>query len=240
MSDYDQTHGINRLPSGAPESHGGRFDFRDHPEADPSVVLAPPGGVSERDRQVLEEASRKLIDELPGLLTQFASNNVGWLSGARVAGTDVASTVYLVSGDSIDVEAVSEYAADVVSRSLMDLPPDENASASAQVGEGRVQVPPVPRGEQIARVQADADLLQGIQQERHVKFVTHEYVGGEDYEQVVSGTLRHGSWNADGQLVEADDFRDDHVRITTDTGLDRFVPFRDLEDASVREELFVR
>jgi len=40
MSDYDLTHGINRLPSGAPESHGGRFDFRDRPEAAPSVVLS--------------------------------------------------------------------------------------------------------------------------------------------------------------------------------------------------------
>jgi len=69
MSDYDQAHGINRLPSGAPESHGGRFDFRDHPEADSSVKLSSPAsppstvpvtvGISWMEYGVIPKGKRK-------------------------------------------------------------------------------------------------------------------------------------------------------------------------------------
>jgi len=58
MSDYDQTHSINRRPAGAADSSGGRFDFRDHPEADSSVKLGEEASSSEHAVRV------KALDEL--------------------------------------------------------------------------------------------------------------------------------------------------------------------------------
>ena len=54
MSEYDETHGINRKPAGAAESTGGRFDNRDRLEA-PDVTLEQP---SDHDLRV------KALDEL--------------------------------------------------------------------------------------------------------------------------------------------------------------------------------
>ena len=44
MSEYDETHGINRKPAGAAESTGGRFDNRTHPEAPTGLLERGPKG----------------------------------------------------------------------------------------------------------------------------------------------------------------------------------------------------
>jgi len=66
MSEYDLTHGINRLPSGAPESHGGRFDFRDHPEAT-GVELA--GGVMIDNVPAADDWMARYANEMPFYLS---------------------------------------------------------------------------------------------------------------------------------------------------------------------------
>ena len=62
MSEYDETHGINRKPAGAAESTGGRFDNRDRLEAK-GVTLEQP---SDHDLRV------KALDELEATGEMFS------------------------------------------------------------------------------------------------------------------------------------------------------------------------
>lgn len=59
-----------------------------------------------------------------------------------------------------------------------------------------------------------------------------------DRDDITEGTLRHGVWTADGQLAPAGaDPRDGHVRVTTRTGSDMWVPFDELVQARLADEL---
>lgn len=52
----------------------------------------------------------------------------------------------------------------------------------------------------------------------------------------IVGTLRHGTWTAEGQLSSSDP-RDACVRITTSTGLEMWLPFATLVDALLDNNL---
>lgn len=65
-------------------------------------------------------------------------------------------------------------------------------------------------------VLALADVVTMQQQQARVRFAA-----GDD---VISGTVRTGTWSADGRPERFDDIRTSHVRITTSTGGERFLP----------------
>lgn len=90
-----------------------------------------------------------------------------------------------------------------------------------------------PARPSMARAYSEGVVAHGTQTERKVSFSRD---GGET---VVEGTIRHGAWTSDAQLAGHDvDPRDAHVRITTSTGLDLYLPFSEL--AGLHEEnLFV-
>lgn len=78
-----------------------------------------------------------------------------------------------------------------------------------------------------------AELVSATQEESRVRWTDDE---GET---VRSGTLRTGTWNADGQPQRYDDVRDAHVRITTDTGAEIFRPLADLARLRTNAQLYL-
>lgn len=84
---------------------------------------------------------------------------------------------------------------------------------------------PKPARPSPVRMRVEVALLESMQKERPVAFSRD---GGET---VIEGTMRRGAWTADAQLASHTvDERDAHVRITTRTGLDVFLPFAELAD----------
>jgi hypothetical protein len=96
---------------------------------------------------------------------------------------------------------------------------------------------PVPVAQQMARIRMDARIIDAMSAQSHVKYLRHDEYGDT---REVSGTIRTGFWNEDGRSITPGDFRSAHLRITDDTGMDRFVAVRELEDAGTRNEIIFR
>lgn len=52
----------------------------------------------------------------------------------------------------------------------------------------------------------------------------------------LTGTIRRNVWTSDGSMSN-EDLRDDHVRITLTSGMDKFVPFASLVQARMEHKL---
>ncbi|MPV50141.1 hypothetical protein GCG21_09005 [Pseudactinotalea sp. HY160] len=78
-------------------------------------------------------------------------------------------------------------------------------------------------------VVALADVISMQQQQSRIRFLSGE--------NEIAGTVRTGMWNADGDPERSDDVRTAHVRVTTSTGGDRFVPMTEMTRMMLAGEL---